>query len=433
MNVLSQLERKAESNFFWKLNWHNNHFQVSKARSNSLHETTSSFHSFVTCQVICTQKKEFLHWRNEGKKMINISSLFLLAKIFGLAPYTLQVDVKRSRIVSFFQRIPTFLMIFLYSTLVCSIFWKSKVASEISNTVNWIQVNILIRKIVVRWRNFKHIFLVFARLQFIPNAVIFFIVILSAENSRETIQSVGILIHEMDQKLKLFQVSFTTSHKRIKRLSLFATFRNKAGICVIVIVAQAAYFYVFSRYLLWQQHRNPALLDIIRHANHCSLLLLFLHHRQDWFADFQLLVRTLHDDFAWTSSTRRQDDWVTMHLILIAFDSNWVSLHRWMIELPPTSSLSLKDGFTRVKAFTNIETNSEGIDVIYDIVATVQLVCAKMNSYFGKKVKIENSSFSDTKPYFQSAGDFHDLDRLHLPDRSTILSHQQHSPRFSKW
>lgn len=63
-----------------------------------------------------------------------------------------------------------------------------------------------------------------------------------------------------------------------------------------------------------------------------------------------------------------------------------------MIELPSTRSLSIKDGknVVRVKAVSDIDTSSECIDVIYDIVATVQIICTKMNSYFGKKVKIEN-------------------------------------------
>lgn len=74
--------------------------------------------------------------------MMNISHFFYLAKAFGLAPYHLQVDVKRSRAAAFAVRIPTFLMMFCYAILVCSIFWKNKAVSEISNTVNWIQVKL---------------------------------------------------------------------------------------------------------------------------------------------------------------------------------------------------------------------------------------------------------------------------------------------------
>lgn len=74
--------------------------------------------------------------------MINILIFFYLAKAFGLAPYHLQVDVKRSRVAAFVVRIPTFLMMFCYAMLVCSIFWKNKAVSEISNTVNWIQVKL---------------------------------------------------------------------------------------------------------------------------------------------------------------------------------------------------------------------------------------------------------------------------------------------------
>lgn len=75
-------------------------------------------------------------------KMINISCFFCLAKIFGLAPFALNAhtESKNGRIGSFIHRIPTFMMIFLYAIFVCSIFWKKRTMSEISNTANWIQV-----------------------------------------------------------------------------------------------------------------------------------------------------------------------------------------------------------------------------------------------------------------------------------------------------
>lgn len=62
--------------------------------------------------------------------------------------------------------------------------------------------------------------------QFIPNATIFFIVLVAADRSRLTIQSVGYFIHALDQKLGLLKVSFTNSHIRTRQLSLFALFRN---------------------------------------------------------------------------------------------------------------------------------------------------------------------------------------------------------------
>lgn len=168
------------------------------------------------------------------KDMINISCFFYLAKVFGLAPYTLQVGVKHSRLVSAFIRAPTFLMILLYAVLVCSIFWKNQAVSEISNTVNWIQVNFYVDGKMFSVTRISSILLLHP--QFIPNATIFFIILVSAENSRSTVQSVGILIHVLDQKLRLFKVSFAGSNKRTKRLSLFASFRKiKAEIYAIKI------------------------------------------------------------------------------------------------------------------------------------------------------------------------------------------------------
>lgn len=75
--------------------------------------------------------------------MISILYFFHLAKFFGLTPFMLQVDGKNHKpSLRFLVRIPTFLMIFFYSICICSIFWKNKAVSEISNTANWIQVSI---------------------------------------------------------------------------------------------------------------------------------------------------------------------------------------------------------------------------------------------------------------------------------------------------
>lgn len=73
-------------------------------------------------------------------------------------------------------------------------------------------------------------------LQFVPNAVIFFIVLVMADRSRDTIQSIGFLVSELDQKLRLFQVSYNHSQMRIKRLSLFASFGNNLWIRAIAIL-----------------------------------------------------------------------------------------------------------------------------------------------------------------------------------------------------
>lgn len=89
-------------------------------------------------------------------------------------------------------------MIALYSLCICSIFWRNKPVSEISNTANWIQ--------------------------FLPNALIFFIVLVAADRSRFTMQSIADLIYELDQKLNIFQISYGSSSRRLKRLSICATF-----------------------------------------------------------------------------------------------------------------------------------------------------------------------------------------------------------------
>lgn len=152
--------------------------------------------------------------------MINILFFFYLSKIFGLAPFALQVEsiVNRKTCLKILWRIPTFLMIFFYTICVCSIFYKNKLISEISNTANWIQVEFFSFFI-------KNIFLEIP-LQFIPNASIFFIVLVAADRSRATIQSIGFLVFELDNKLKCYQVSHVASNKRIKRLAVFASFRK---------------------------------------------------------------------------------------------------------------------------------------------------------------------------------------------------------------
>lgn len=153
--------------------------------------------------------------------MINIWHFFYLAKVFGLAPYHLQVDVKRNRVAAFVVRIPTFLMMFCYAMLVCSIFWKNKAVSEISNTVNWIQVKLFGAENIFAPRNAENF-----RPQFVPNSTIFFIVLLTAEGSRRTIESVGTLIQGLDQKLKTLNISFVATSKRVRKASIAATFSN---------------------------------------------------------------------------------------------------------------------------------------------------------------------------------------------------------------
>lgn len=171
--------------------------------------------------------------------MINISYFFRLAKVFGLAPYTLQVqlDQKQKRFDALLSRVPTFLMIILYAIFVCSIFWKNKAVSQISNTANWIQVKLKISREMIWILNSFHS-------QFIPNALIFFVVLVTAENSRQTIQSVGVLVSELDLRMKFFQVSFTRSYNRTKQLSLFALWRksNVDRICAIKIFNEIALF-----------------------------------------------------------------------------------------------------------------------------------------------------------------------------------------------
>lgn len=183
--------------------------------------------------------------------MISILYFFHLAKFFGLTPFMLQVDGKNQKpSLRFLVRIPTFLMIFFYSICICSIFWKNKAVSEISNTANWIQVSInffwWLRKL-----HTKNCPLNCS--QFIPNSAIFFIVLVAADRSRNTIQSVGVLIQELDQKLQALQISFGASHYRIKRLSIFAVF-SKFHI--------QTYFHTHAHiksYLIFKSHHFPQL------------------------------------------------------------------------------------------------------------------------------------------------------------------------------
>lgn len=140
-----------KSNFFWKPNWRNNHFERWLNSVHGKYSPRSSFRLKLPSHLHIEEN------RPPFKDMINISCFFYLAKAVGLAPYSLQVSVKHSRVASAFLR---FLRIFptvLYSLLVCSIFWKNKAASEISNTVNWIQVSLFCRrKNVFCDENFKN-------------------------------------------------------------------------------------------------------------------------------------------------------------------------------------------------------------------------------------------------------------------------------------
>jgi hypothetical protein len=110
-----------------------------------MNKATLIFFAFIRAQVAksFTPKTRRLP-APKSRTMKNISYFFPVAKLFGLAPYSLEVqsDQKPNRFASLISRILTFLMIVFYATFVCSIFWKSETASEISNTANWIQVRI---------------------------------------------------------------------------------------------------------------------------------------------------------------------------------------------------------------------------------------------------------------------------------------------------
>jgi hypothetical protein len=62
-------------------------------------------------------------------------------------------------------------------------------------------------------------------------------------------------------------------------------------------------------------------------------------------------------------------------------------VYRWLIELP-SDGKALKE--TREKIFVVVphSTKVDFIESVYEIAEIFQSICSKMNSYFGKKVKI---------------------------------------------
>lgn len=64
-----------------------------------------------------------------------------------------------------------------------------------------------------------------------------------------------------------------------------------------------------------------------------------------------------------------------------------------MIELPSAPMMQVKN-LTRVSSSANIANSTDFVENIYEIVETIQKICSNMNSYFGKKVKLENFSTS---------------------------------------
>lgn len=62
-----------------------------------------------------------------------------------------------------------------------------------------------------------------------------------------------------------------------------------------------------------------------------------------------------------------------------------------MIELPSVP-MKLARNVMQVSSSANISNSTEVVENIYEIVETIQKICSNMNSYFGKKVKLENFS-----------------------------------------
>lgn len=69
--------------------------------------------------------------------------------------------------------------------------------------------------------------------------------------------------------------------------------------------------------------------------------------------------------------------------------------YRWLVELPSnTKAIPLSKEMKSLSTITNIvvvphSTKADFIESVYEIVEILQKICAKMNSYFGKKVKFE--------------------------------------------
>lgn len=57
--------------------------------------------------------------------------------------------------------------------------------------------------------------------KFIPNSVIFIIILINGERTKSIIGSVGIVVEQLDDKLRLFQISFARSYIRTKRTTIF--------------------------------------------------------------------------------------------------------------------------------------------------------------------------------------------------------------------
>lgn len=71
---------------------------------------------------------------------------------------------------------------------------------------------------------------------------------------------------------------------------------------------------------------------------------------------------------------------------------------RWMIEIPTTPTLFIKESrkIKRINTLPYIVKpfDSEAVvENIHEIVVELQKICSLMNSYFGKKVKIDGISF----------------------------------------
>jgi hypothetical protein len=100
-----------------------------------------------------------------------------------------------------------------------------------------------------------------------------------------------------------------------------------------------------------------------------------------------------------------------------------------MTDLPIRANVSSKEmkNLSRLSALTNIIVpHSSKIDIIenlYDMVETIQKICTKMNSYFGKKVGAAYLKINIIFIIYALPGDFYDSLRIHLPHNTTLLSH----------
>ncbi|KAG5673017.1 hypothetical protein PVAND_003095 [Polypedilum vanderplanki] len=285
--------------------------------------------------------------------MKSISRFLYIAKAFGLMPFPLNyiADEKKKYIrFKFLHRIPTLIMLIFYVICVSSILWKNRTSSEISNTANWIQ--------------------------FIPNSIIFFIVLITADRSRFTIQSVGKMIYDLDNKLHPLTISCKTSQDKTKNISLFAALRKLkifvkfleinlliSGILLLIVVVICGSSIAILHYLIG--------------VKPCDYVSKFY-----WMAFVLAKIGLLTFNFMFALYMMV----VLERLIIIRRTVKYITELNVEKSLNTKNSSEIRSLNILTAVIVPSTTISEILDNLYEVVEIIQKICSKMNSYFGKKV-----------------------------------------------